>query len=136
MNTRAVLTASAVFLGVQGLIASFLPIEILGFVDARAHHRLESTLVQVLGAAMLGFAMMNWMARGAPAGGIYGRPLVVGNLVHYTVAAIALLKAASLGGMPTVAIILTMLYSLFAVLFAVVMFGRGPIGAIEHSGPG
>ena len=136
MNTRVILTASAIFLGAQGLVASFLPIEILGFMDARAHHRLESTLVQLLGAALLGFAMMNWMARGAPAGGIYGRPLVVGNLVHYTVAAIALLKVASLGGMPPVGIILTVLHSLFAVCFAVVMFGRGPIGAIEHSGPG
>lgn len=136
MNTRAILTASAAFLGAQGLVASFLPVEILGFLDALAHHRLESTLVQLLGAALLGFAMMNWIARGAPAGGIYGRPIVAGNLVHYTVAAIALLKVASLGSMPAVGIILTIVYSLFALGFAVVMFGRGPIGAIEHSGPG
>lgn len=136
MNARTILTASAIFLGAQGLVASFLPIEILGLMDARAHHRLESTLVQLLGAALLGFAMMNWMARGAPAGGIYGRPLVVGNLVHHMVAAIALLKVASLGGMPAVGIALTIVYSVFAVCFAVVMFGRGPIGPLEHSGPG
>ncbi len=136
MNTRALLTASAVFLGAQGVVASFLPVEILGFLDAVAHNRLESTLIQLFGAALLGFAMMNWMARGAPAGGIYGRPLVIGNLVHYTVAGIALLKVAAVGGMPAAGIVLTVVYSAFAIAFGVVMFGRGPIGAIEHSGPG
>jgi hypothetical protein len=130
------MTASAVFLGAQGVIASFLPVEILGFLDGIAHNRFEAILVQLLGAALLGFAMLNWMARGAPAGGIYGRPIVVGNLVHYTVAGIALLKVAAVGGMPALGIVLTVAYSVLAIAFAVVMFGPGPIGAIEHSGPG
>lgn len=136
MNTKLLMTASALFLGAQGMVASFLPIEILGFLDDFAHHRLESALVQLFGAALLGFAMLNWMAKAAPAGGIYGRPIVIGNLVHYTVAGIALLKVAALGGMPALGIMLTVIYSAFAVAFAVVMFGRGPIGPIEHSGPG
>ena len=136
MNTRVLMTASAVFLGAQGVVASFLPVEMLGFLDGIAHNRFEATLVQLFGAALLGFAMLNWMAKGAPAGGIYGRPIVIGNLVHYTVGGIALLKVAALGGMPALGIGLTVVYSLFTIAFAVVMFGRGPIGAIEHSGPG
>lgn len=136
MDTRLLLIASAVILGAQGIAASFLPIEILAILDNHAHHRLEATLVQLLGAALLGFAVLNWMAKGAPAGGIYGRPIVIGNLVHYTVAGIALLKVASLGGMPVLGLMLTVIYSAFAVAFAAVIFGRGPIGAIEHSGPG
>jgi hypothetical protein len=130
------MTASAAFLGALGVVASFLPVEILGFLDGIAHNRLESTLIQLFGAALLGFAMLNWMARGAPAGGIYGRPIVIGNLVQYTVGGIALLKVAAVGGMPAAGIGLTIAYSGFAIAFAVVMFGRGPIGAIEHSGPG
>ena len=130
------MSASAVFLGAQGVVASFLPVEMLGFLDGIAHNRFEATLVQLFGAALLGFAMLNWMARGAPAGGIYGRPIVIGNLVHYTVGGIALLKVAAVGGMPALGIVLTVAYSVLAVAFGIVMFGRGPIGALEHSGPG
>ena len=130
------MSASAVFLGAQGVVASFLPVEMLGFLDGIAHNRFEATLVQLFGAALLGFAMLNWMARGAPAGGIYGRPIVIGNLVHYTVGGIALLKVAAVGGMPALGIVLTVAYSVLAVAFGIVMFGRGPIGAIQHSGPG
>ena len=61
---------------------------------------------------------------------------MTGNLVHYTVAGIALLKAAALGALPAIGIVLTILYGAFAIAFGVLMFGRGPIGAIEHSGPG
>ena len=136
MNTKALMVSSAIFLGALGLAASFLPVEILGFLDELAHHRLEAVLVQLLGALMIGFAMLNWMAKGAALGGIYGRPIVAANLVHFTVGAIALVKVAALGDMPPGAILLTVAYVLFAVWFGATMFGRGPIGAIEHAGPG
>ncbi|MDQ3417631.1 MAG: hypothetical protein M3541_02445 [Acidobacteriota bacterium] len=136
MNTRLLMTASAIFLGAQGMAASFLPSEILDFIDDIAHNRVEAVLVQLFGAALIGFAMMNWMARGAPAGGIYGRPIIAGTLVQYAVGGIALLKMAALGALPAVGIVLTIVYCGFTIAFAVVMFGRGPIGAIEHSGPG
>jgi hypothetical protein len=38
--------------------------------------------------------------------------------------------------MPAIGMVLTVAYSAFAIGFGMVMFGRGPIGAIEHSGPG
>ncbi len=136
MNTRLLMTASAIFLGAQGMAASFLPSEILGFIDDIAHNRVEAVLVQLFGAALIGFAMMTWMARGAPAGGIYGRPVITGTLVQYAVGGIALLKMAALGALPAVGIGLTVVYCGFTIAFGVVMFGRGPIGAIEHSGPG
>jgi hypothetical protein len=50
-------------------------------------------LVQVLGAALLGFAVMNWTARGSALGGIYGRAVVVGNQMHLMVGAILILTA-------------------------------------------
>jgi hypothetical protein len=136
MNSRLLMTASAIFLGALGAVASFLPTEILAVLDDRGHHRLEAVLVQLFGAALIGFAMLNWMARGAPAGGIYGRPIVNGNLVHYTVGGIALLKVAAVGALPAVGLVLTIAYCAFTIGFAIVMFGRGPIGALEHSGPG
>jgi len=135
MNTRMLLIASATFLGALGVAASFLPLEILTFLDP-GHDRALATIVQLLGAALLGLAMLNWMAKGAPAGGIYGRPIVTANLVHFTVGGIALAKLAAVGELPATAIALTAVYVIFAFCFGVALFGRGPIGAIEHSGPG
>jgi hypothetical protein len=135
MNTRILMLASATFLGGLGVAASFLPVEILTFVDP-GHDRSLAAVVQLLGAALLGFAMLNWMAKGAPAGGIYGRPIVNANLVHFTVGGLALVKLVAVGGLPAAATALAAVYVIFAVWFGVVMFGRGPIGALEHSGPG
>jgi hypothetical protein len=130
MNTRILLTASAIVLGVMGAATSFLPVEILSVVDAGSD-RSVATLVQLLGAALFGFAMLNWMARGAPAGGIYGRPIVIGNLVHFSVAGIALAKVAAVGGMPRVGLVLAAVYAGFAIAFAAVMFGPAPLGRQE-----
>ena len=127
MDTRILLTVTAIVLGVMGVATSFLPVEILTFVDAGSD-RSVATLVQMLGAALFGFAMLNWMARGAPAGGIYGRPIVIGNLVHFAVAGIALAKVAAVGGMPPLGLVLAAVYAGFAIAFAVVMFGPGPLG--------
>lgn len=135
MHTRILLIASALVLGVLGVVASFLPLEVLTFLQPETDRRVE-ILVQLLGAALVGFAMLNWTAKGAPAGGIYGRPIVAANLVHFTVAGIALAKLAAVGELAAAGIALTVVYVLFALGFGMAMFGRGPIGAIEHSGPG
>ena len=125
MNPRLLLTASAVALGATGIVASFLPVELLDNLHPPGD-RVGTVIVQMLGAALIGFAMLNWMARGAPAGGIYGRPIVSANLVHFMVAGIALMKVAAVGGVPTAVTILAIVYSLFAIGFALVMFGPGP----------
>jgi hypothetical protein len=135
MNTRILMMASATFLGGLGVAASFLPVEILTFLDP-GHDRSSGTVVQLLGAALLGFSMLNWIAKGAPAGGIYGRPIVTANLVHFTVGGIALAKLVAVGDLHAAAIALAAAYVIFAFCFGVALFGRGPIGAIEHSGPG
>ena len=49
--------------------------------------------LQLLGALSLGFAMLDWMARDMALGGIYGRPIVVANLLHFVSGALALVKA-------------------------------------------
>jgi hypothetical protein len=51
-------------------------------------------LGQLLGAAWLGVATLNWLQRSAVLGGIYGRPVVFANLVLYFVSALSLLRAA------------------------------------------
>ena len=47
---------------------------------------------QVLGVFMVSFAMLNWMSKGMTLGGIYGRPIVIANLLHFSMNAILFTK--------------------------------------------
>jgi hypothetical protein len=96
MNTRLLMGASALFMAVLGVAASFLPQEILARSGARAEG-LGVLLIQVAGALYLGFAILNWTARANLIGGIYSRPVALGNFVHFAVAGIVLLKALMAG---------------------------------------
>jgi hypothetical protein len=122
MKTKYLLVASALFMGAVGLAASFLPQEILAAAGLTAHGA-PVLVVQVFGAAYLGFAMLNWMAKDSAMGGIYNRPLALGNTLHFAVAAMALLKGASSAQQPAVWTA-TACYAVFAILFTVVLFNN------------
>ena len=124
MKTRALMGASAVVLGILGVAALFAPDEILKAVGIPASPLLPP-LVQLCAALLLGFAMMNWMAKGSRVGGIYNRPIAVGNLLHFAVGAITLDRFALHGNLMWPVIALAVVYTLFAVGFGVVVFGRG-----------
>ena len=88
------MSASAIILAVLGLLLTFLPQEILAYVGSDAATLLP-LILQLLGAAYLGFAILNWMAKGNLIGGIYSRPVAIGNLAHFLISGLALLKAAA-----------------------------------------
>ncbi len=69
--------------------------------------------------------MMNWMAKGSRVGGIYSRPIAIGNIVHFAIGAITLDRFALRGHEAWPVIALAVVYTLFAVGFGVVVFGRG-----------
>lgn len=121
MNTKILMISSALFMGISGLALQFFPNEILGRVGTTATGIVPS-FVQISAAAYLGFAMMNWMAKTVLIGGIYARPMAMGNLVHFMVGALALLRyafsAPDLWAIWVVAII----YSIFGILFGIVVF--------------
>ena len=81
--------------------------------------------MQLLGALMLGFAMMNWMAREALFGGIYNKPMTIGNLLHFGIGALALVKIV-FGTEQDVELIvgLTVIYSCFALCFGYVFMNN------------
>ena len=84
----------------------------------------EATWIgQVLGAAWLGLAALNWLSRGSVLGGIYGRPIVMANAVTYFITTTVLLKA-PIAGAPVAAA----LPAVFALLYGVLVF-RGPFDA-------
>lgn len=124
MAPRVLLSVSAVFLGLAGLGLTFLPTSLLLHVR-QPDAPILLVFVQTIGAAYVAFAMLNWMSRGSTVGGIYGRPLVAANVVHFTMVAILLIKWAAAGAPPGV-IIFAALYTIFAAWFGAVMFGSPP----------
>jgi hypothetical protein len=123
MKTKALMSASALMMAVLGLCASFLPQEILAHFGAEPRG-LGVLLVQIVGALYLGFAMLNWMARANLIGGIYSRPVAVGNFLHFAVVAVTLLKAILSGSRAAEVLGGAALYSIFAVWFGGVVFSR------------
>lgn len=120
-RTRYLMMASAVFLAMVGLALTFAPQEILRRLDSDAT-TWERTVAQLCGALYCGFALMNWMAKGTTLGGIYGRPIVIGNLVHFTMGALVLLKRAGGRSNEAAQWSLAAAYGVFALLFGYVMF--------------
>ena len=52
-------------------------------------------IAQLAGVLYLGFAALNWMARGNIIGGIYSRPVTIGNVLHFVSGTAVILKALS-----------------------------------------
>lgn len=123
MNTRILMSASALTMGALGISASFLPDEILNYIGIESTG-LAPLFVQVLGALYLGFAMMNWMAKSVLIGGIYARPLAMGNFMHFIIGALALVKGTLANSTLTAMWVVTAMYAVFAILFGLVLFGR------------
>lgn len=118
------MAASAALMAVLGLMATFAPVEVVTHFRVTESVRSVTLLVQAVGALYLGFAVVNWMGRGSLIGGIYGRPVALGNFVHFLVAALALGKATAVTQLPGL-IVVTAIYAVFAVWFAFVAFMGG-----------
>ena len=86
---------SALCFAAIGVLLLFAPKEVGEALLPRAE---EGPLVQVLGAALLGFGAMNWIARRSVLGGIYGRAVVAGNQTHLTIGALLLVKHGLVAG--------------------------------------
>lgn len=127
--SSAVSRASAAVLGSGGLALLFaadvlLPALVPGLPPTAAW------LGQLLGAAWLGVAALNWLQRGAVLGGIYGRPVVFANLVLYSVTALSAARALPAGG-PGLWLVVAPAAAGAAVYGALLFrgpFGHGPAG--------
>ncbi len=118
MNTKVVMTASAVVLGLLGVAATFLPQEIAASLGLPAEG-VQPLLIQILGALYFAFSMLNWTAKDSLIGGIYNRPIAIGNLVHFVVGALALGKGALAS---PVILPFAIGYAIFAIAFAWIFF--------------
>ena len=125
MNTKLLMTISALTMGVAGIFLSFLPYEILNYLSLTNGTILNSLILQILGALYFAFAMVNWTAKANLIGGIYARPIAIGNLTHFVVGALALIKG-YFSNHEMVILTLSVIYTVFAILFAIVFF-RHPV---------
>jgi hypothetical protein len=121
MKTKLLMTSSALFCGIIGILLLFLPNEIAEYLNV------EPTIttilfLKILSALYLGFGILNWTVKGSLIGGIYNRPIALGNLLHFVVGSIELVKVISnIQTHREIIIFLTALYIIFGLLFAYVL---------------
>ena len=119
--------ASALVLLLGGLALLFAPDALLprlvpGFPAA------GEWLGQLLAAAWLGVAALNWTSQRAVLGGIYGRPVVLANVALYFVSATSLGRAAARGAGPGALWALLAVAAALAAVYGWLLF-RGPAAA-------
>lgn len=120
MNTKLLMTASSVFMGLIGMALIFMPDETLKTLGQEPNNTLN-LILQLTGALYFGFAVTNWTAKTALVGGIYARPLSIGNISHFLIAGLALIKVSmNVDLANTYIYVLTFLYTAFAILFGYV----------------
>lgn len=132
MNTQVLMGSSSVFMAALGVLASFFPQEILAAAGS-AGGAFERLAVQVAGAHYIGFAALNWMKRGSPIGGIYGRPVALGNLLHFTMVTFAVWKAVLSGAISPGFAAAAAFYTAFAAWFGFVMFTHPARGSRQRA---
>ena len=121
MNTKNLMIASAAVMGVFGIAFSFFPKEILNYLGTSSGVP-YTILLQITGALFFVFTIMNWMAKTVLIGGIYARPLAMGNFMHFVVGGLALIKVAFNNTGSLCIWIAALLYLVFAVSFGIVAF--------------
>jgi hypothetical protein len=125
MNSKVIMSASAIMLASIGIMLTFLSTEVLGYLQITTTAILQ-LLIQILGALFFAFAMLNWMAKGSTIGGIYNRPIAIANFTHFVMGALTLSKVVlNNTERPSIIWLLTSVYVLFAILFGMILF-RSP----------
>ena len=126
MNTKLIMTLTAILLAVLGLSLTFAADNIIVWLGI-ANSVPINLIFQLLGAAYFAFAMLNWMAKGAIIGGIYNKPIAIANLSHFLIGGLALTKAVI--NNPQLPVIFTIVAALFMVM-------AGVFGIINSRHPG
>ena len=122
MNTKTLMIISAIFLAVNGFGFTFFPNEIAGLLINDDNYILI-LILQILGALYLGFSILNLTAKASLIGGIYNKPILIGNLLHFFTASMTFIKL-TFKAETNLQLIFsyTIIYSLFTLSFGYVFF--------------
>jgi hypothetical protein len=126
MPTRLVMIASALAMGALGIAITFLPQELLTWLGIMPTGAVATSVlplvVQLTGALYLSFAMLNWTAKDSLLGGIYNRPIAIGNFLHFVMGALALGKGVFANPGARLLVPVAIVYAIFAIAFAMILF--------------
>jgi hypothetical protein len=119
--TRLLMAAAALVLGSAGVACLFAPDLVLASIAVSASPG-AMLLAQVLGTFSLGFAALDWLWKGNRLGGIYGRPVVLANGLHFVSTALVMFTALSREPALRALWPLVAVYVAFAVGFFLLLF--------------
>ena len=120
MKSSIFLTTVAVVLAVTGVALLFAPSEVASAIERES----SPLMAQLLGASLIGAGAANWLARRSSVGGIYGRSIVVGNMVLFGISALVSARAyVSHGGAQLLA--LAIIAAVISAGFFVLLRSRG-----------
>ena len=121
MNTKILMTCTSLILGAAGVFALFAPDVLLAMQGVEGTPSL-SLLIQLMGALYFAFALMNWTAKNSAIGGIYARPVSLGNFVHFFAGAMLLIRFQLSSNFNLPLLIALIIYLIFAGLFYWLVF--------------
>jgi len=118
-TTKILMTVSAFFLVIVGILLSFLPQEALHLIGKEDD---LSFILQLCGALLFGFGMLNWMVKGSLIGGIYNKGVVVANFAHFFIGSSILIKQYAKNTDLSYLLIFGIIYSIFSIGFGYLLF--------------
>lgn len=127
MNSKFIMVSSALFLGMLGILLTFLSEEISEYFNFSE----KPILLQLLGASFFAFAMINWTAKSNLIGGIYGRPISIGNFTHFFIGAMALIRY-YIELQQGILFLVMLIYCFFAVTFGYIFFTHPQLNTAKH----
>ncbi len=121
MNTKILMTTSSLVLGLAGILALFAPDVLLAMLGTPLTNS-SSVLIQLMGTLYFSIALMNWTAKDSTIGGIYARPVSVGNFAHFFTGTLLLIRYQLSNEFNLSMLMLLLLYAIFASLFYWLVF--------------
>nr|MBC7614169.1 hypothetical protein [Pseudopedobacter sp.] len=122
MKTKIIMTSSAIMLGSVSIIFSFLPDEVIGYLQFERTQNLV-LVFQIIGALYFALAMLNVMSRNSVIGGIYNKPTSISNFAHFSIGSITLIKALFVNiHLPYIYWVVAFVYTVFAFAFGSIAF--------------
>jgi hypothetical protein len=119
MNTKLLMTTSAIMMGITGVLLSFFPGELAKYP---ALVGTNPVILQITGSLYFGFAILNWSAKANLIGGIYSKPVAMGNFTHFFIGGLVLVKLVTKNMNMSYLWIAVIVYSIFAILFGYISF--------------
>ena len=121
MNTKILMTLTSFMLALAGVCALFAPDLIARWAGASPSGPLLA-LIQLMGALYFGFALMNWSAKESAIGGIYARPVSLGNFAHFFIGTLLLTRYEFSAPFNLLMLAFLLTYAIFASLFYWLVF--------------